>query len=89
MATRGAKEREGLATTTGTESEALASLASLRPDPRNARRHTPRNDGLNVDALHEVGAARSIVIDEDDTILAGNARVRIVTATWRCGAGRA
>jgi ParB-like chromosome segregation protein Spo0J len=29
--------------------------------------------GLIVDALQEVGAARSIVIDEDGTILAGNA----------------
>lgn len=49
------------------------SLADLRPDPRNARRHTPRNVGTIVDALHEVGAARSIVIDEDGVILAGNA----------------
>jgi hypothetical protein len=48
-------------------------LADLTPDPANARRHSPRNVGVIVDALHEVGAARSIVIDEDGVILAGNA----------------
>ena len=51
----------------------VTSLADLTPDPRNARTHTPRNVGMIVDALHEVGAARSIVIDEDGVILAGNA----------------
>lgn len=50
-------------------------IGSLKPDPKNARRHTPRNVGMIVSALHEVGAARSIVIDEDDVILAGNATV--------------
>src|SRR3990167_6269070 len=50
-------------------------LKDLPPDPRNARRHTPRNVGMIVDALQHVGAARSIVIDEDGVILAGNATV--------------
>jgi hypothetical protein len=50
-----------------------ATLADLHPDPKNARKHTPRNVGSIVDALNKVGAARSIVIDEDNTILAGNA----------------
>lgn len=50
-------------------------IGSLTPDPKNARRHTPRNVGAIVDAMHEVGAARSIVIDEDGVILAGNATV--------------
>lgn len=51
----------------------VCGLGDLTPDPRNARRHSPRNVGLIVDALHAVGAARSIVIDEDGVILAGNA----------------
>jgi hypothetical protein len=51
----------------------MTSLADLTPDIRNARRHGPRNVGVIVDALHEVGAARSIVIDENGVILAGNA----------------
>lgn len=51
------------------------SLGDLKPDPRNARRHTARNVGLIENALQEVGAARSIVIDEAGTVLAGNATI--------------
>ena len=47
-------------------------LKDLTPDPENRRRHTPRNLGMIVDALHQVGAARSIVIDEQGQVLAGN-----------------
>src|SRR6516164_3118486 len=47
-------------------------LAYLHSDPKNRRAHTPRNLTMIVDALKQVGAARSIVIDEDDVILAGN-----------------
>jgi hypothetical protein len=39
-------------------------LRDLKPDPQNARKHTSRNVAMVVDALQEVGAARSIVIDE-------------------------
>jgi DNA modification methylase len=55
--------------------EALA-LADLTPDPRNTRRHTARNLAQIEQALTEVGAARSIVVDEAGTILAGNATVQ-------------
>lgn len=55
-------------------------LADLRPDPRNARRHDERNRALVETALREVGAARSIVVDEDGTILAGNATVQAARA---------
>lgn len=50
-------------------------IGELIPDPKNARKHNPRNIGMIVDSLHEVGAARSIVIDEDGRILAGNGTV--------------
>jgi ParB-like chromosome segregation protein Spo0J len=50
-------------------------VASLTPDPRNARRHGTRNLDLIAQSLREVGAARSIVVDEDGTVLAGNATV--------------
>jgi ParB family chromosome partitioning protein len=49
-----------------------AHISDLRPDPENRRTHNPRNVGMVVDALQRVGAARSIVIDEDGVILAGN-----------------
>lgn len=48
-------------------------LRDLHQDPRNVRLHNPRNVGMIVDALREVGAARSGVIDEEGRILAGNA----------------
>ncbi len=51
------------------------SIADLYQDPANARRHTPRNVGMIEQALSEVGAARSIVVDETGTVLAGNATV--------------
>ena len=50
-------------------------LTDLIPDPRNARRHSPENLAMIEASLREVGAARSIVIDEANTILAGNATV--------------
>ena len=58
--------------TSGHAGSRLRHIQDLRPDPVNRRTHTPRNIGLITDALHQVGAARSIVIDEDDVVLAGN-----------------
>jgi len=47
-------------------------IGDLTPDSENARLHSPRNIGMVVDALGQVGAARSIVIDENGVVLAGN-----------------
>jgi len=69
----------------------MTTIADLKPDPKNARRHNSRNIGMIVDSLQKVGAARSIVIDQDNVILAGNGvieaaaeagieRVRIIEA---------
>ncbi len=57
------------------DSEAVAPLSSLTPDPRNARTHSERNLSLIEAALREVGAARSVVLGEHGTIVAGNATV--------------
>lgn len=57
------------------KTKAITHIGDLTPDPKNARKHNPRNVGMIVDALHEVGAARSIVVDEDGVVLAGNATV--------------
>lgn len=61
------------------KAKSVEALADLTPDPRNARRHTDRNVGMIRDALAEVGAARSIVIDERGVILAGNATAKAAT----------
>jgi DNA modification methylase len=60
-------------------------LAHLTPDPQNARRHSERNLALIASSLTEVGAARSIVVDESGVILAGNATVE---AAARAGIDR-
>ncbi len=55
--------------------DGLVSLDVLIPDPRNARKHSDRNLAQIEAALREVGAARSVVVDETGTVLAGNATV--------------
>lgn len=57
------------------EERVITHIADLMPDAENARQHNPRNVGTITDALHEVGAARSIVVDENGVILAGNATI--------------
>lgn len=52
--------------------EHVAHLRDLVSDPRNRREHTARNIGMIADSLQYVGAARSIVIDENGVVLAGN-----------------
>jgi hypothetical protein len=51
---------------------AKPTLADLKPDPQNRRDHPPENRAMIRRSLSDVGAARSIVIDENDQILAGN-----------------
>jgi len=56
------------------------SIKDLRPDPQNARQHNPRNLAMIEDSLRRVGAARSVVIDDDNIILAGNGVVAAAEA---------
>jgi site-specific DNA-methyltransferase (adenine-specific) len=51
------------------------SIRDLTPDGRNARKRTNRSASLIQESLQRFGAARSIVIDEDGRILAGNGTV--------------
>jgi DNA modification methylase len=53
----------------------IDNIADLTFDPRNARKRTPRSSGMIERSLQDVGAARSIVIDENGVILAGNGTV--------------
>lgn len=66
-------------------------VSELKPLTPNPRRRTERSAAMIVDSLHRHGAARSIVIDEDNVVLAGNGttdaaaeagitRVRVVEA---------
>lgn len=60
--------------------DTTVTLADLTPDPRNARRHTPANLDMIRASLDEVGAGRSIVVDEDNVVLAGNATIEAAQA---------
>jgi DNA modification methylase len=53
----------------------ITNISELTQDPDNARRHTEANLSMLERSLEELGAARSIVIDEAGTILAGNATI--------------
>lgn len=47
-------------------------MAEIKFDKRNYRKHNDRNKELIKKSLEECGAGRSIVIDNDDEIIAGN-----------------
>ena len=53
----------------------MTSVKDLKSDHKNARRRTDRSASLIAESLKRFGAARSIVIDEDGRILAGNGTV--------------
>jgi hypothetical protein len=50
----------------------ITHIGELKHDPQNARMRTVRGLSMIEQSLNRNGAGRSILIDEDDTILAGN-----------------
>lgn len=65
--------------------EKETTLADLKPDQNNASLHNPRNIGMIEESIGKVGMGRSIVVDEDLNILAGNGTVE---AAIGCGLSR-
>ena len=57
------------------KSENLISIQDLNKDPKNARVRTDRSAKLISDSLEKFGTGRSIVIDENNTIIAGNGTI--------------
>lgn len=55
-------------------------LEALLQDPNNARRRTQRSTGMIERSLREFGAARSLVVDENGVILAGNGTAEAAAA---------
>ena len=53
----------------------MAHIGDLKPDSRNARRHTPRNVGLIEHSIQTNGFGRSVLLASDGSIIAGNATV--------------
>jgi hypothetical protein len=59
--------------------ESVQSIKSLKQDPKNARKRTAQSKFLIEESLKRYGAARSIVIDESNRILAGNGTIDAAT----------
>jgi len=55
--------------------DSMTSINDLQNDPKNARKRTNRSAKLIKQSLEQYGAARSIVIDENNRILAGNGTI--------------
>ena len=53
----------------------MTSISNLKQDHKNARKRTQQSAELIKESLQRYGAARSIVIDENNRILAGNGTV--------------
>lgn len=58
-------------------------LASLRPHPRNYRRHTPEQLAEISASVDQFGVYRNIVIASDDVILAGHGLAEVLRAKKR------
>jgi hypothetical protein len=58
----------------------VTTLEALLQDPANARRRTQRSTGMIERSLREFGAARSLVVDENGVILAGNGTAEAAAA---------
>ena len=61
--------------------DALQPLSSLKQDHKNARKRTVQSKNLIEESINRYGAARSIVIDESNRILAGNGTVEAAAAS--------
>jgi len=55
--------------------DSMTSINDLQNDPKNARKRTDKSAKLIKQSLEQYGAARSIVIDENNRILAGNGTI--------------
>jgi hypothetical protein len=55
-------------------------LEDIALDPKNARKHTERNLGMIEESIRENGAGRSILVDENNQLIAGEGTVRAARA---------
>lgn len=51
-------------------------LTDMIPDAKNANKHTVRGMSMLEDSLQELGAGRSIVVDRNNNVIAGNATLQ-------------
>ena len=53
----------------------VVEISQFKQDHKNARRRTEQSKQLIAHSIGRFGAARSIVVDEDNRILAGNGTI--------------
>jgi hypothetical protein len=53
----------------------MVGIDTLRPDPHNARKHGGKNMESIKNSLREFGQQMPIVVNEDNVVIAGNARL--------------
>ena len=58
----------------------LHSIEDLRPDAKNANRGTERGLAILEDSLRKYGAGRSILVDKDGEVIAGNKTLEVAAA---------
>src|SRR6266566_3275445 len=49
-------------------------IDTIRPNPRNARRHPPKQVAILAEAIRNFGFSNPVLVDEDGEILAGHGR---------------
>lgn len=54
----------------------MRKLSELKPHPRNARRHSPEQVAQLAAMMRRFGWTNPVLVDENDTIIAGHARVQ-------------
>ena len=65
----------------------VRAVKGLKVNPRNARSHSPRQVQQIAASVREFGWVAPIVVDEDDTVLAGHGRLRaalLLNCVQRC-----
>lgn len=60
-----------------TDAKRIESIADLTPDSANPNRGTSRGRGMLEDSVREDGAGRSILVDKDGNVIAGNKTVDV------------
>lgn len=65
------------------QSKDIKTLADLTPDGENFNKHTEFGTKLLEDSLRKFGAGRSILVDKDGNIIAGNSTDKLTASGYR------
>jgi len=69
------QSREQLRNSTSTPRIEMLPIGSLRPNPRNARKHSTKQIEQIVQSIRRLGFLNPILVDDNNLILAGHGRL--------------